>query len=138
MERQELVYKLADEVVQEFLGIMHDWLQPNDYELLEKKANEFLFEGAKRALYTISREGPKDDPALTKDTTKKGCCDECENYVERVDTNVRVPYCMNSYCPCHNGDWHLAYCPKCIQSTNHDDKGCLKCRPNGEVAKDTV
>lgn len=56
MERQELVYKLAAETVDEFLSIMHDWLKPNDYERLESKANEFLFEGIKRALYTISRE----------------------------------------------------------------------------------
>ena len=56
MERQEMVYKLADECVQEFLGIMHEWLQPNEYERLENKANEFLFESVKRALYTISRK----------------------------------------------------------------------------------
>lgn len=58
MERQEMVYKLADNVVGEFLGIMDEWLLPEEFGLLEKKANEFLFEGIKRALYTISREFP--------------------------------------------------------------------------------
>jgi hypothetical protein len=46
-----------------------------------------------------AEEGSADQNALH--TPKTSCCPECDNYVERVDTNVRVPYCMNSYCPCH-------------------------------------
>lgn len=66
--------KKAAEVVNEFLGIMDGWLKPDDYERLEHKANEFLFEGVKRVLKQsklslleqLEAEGPGDKFDMTR------------------------------------------------------------------------
>lgn len=49
--------KMASEIVDNFLGIMDGWFQPDKYELLEKKAKEFLFEDALSKIHKAKEEG---------------------------------------------------------------------------------
>jgi hypothetical protein len=77
--------------------------------------------------YPDNVHGCCEGSCCNKVKAKKSVCPDCGTTMKDTGAPIWESFCPNMKCQ-PKTKWHLDYCGKCIQMTNHDRKNkCMKC-----------